>query len=196
MPSLRSYSLFIVGLFFFVFQAWQEGNIPSCQRQEKSDPLRKLEYSQFVLEGKYLIPPRAKAPAPPTLVARCQAGNSNFGHAHGKFLKGYLSVDAVLDFHAGGVPVSLRLDEGKVQSAHWTQSTDGSGAFFESVEFNNLLYGHMLPHKEGTNPPSVRSSSECPSIWAQRFRWNSRCLIQVTLRKHVGCSGTRSSREA
>jgi hypothetical protein len=153
MPSLRSYSLFIVGLFFFVFQAGQEGNIPSWQRQEKSDPLRKLEYSQFVLEGKYLIPPRAKAPAPPTLVARCQAGNSNFGHAHGKFLKGYLSVDAVLDFHAGGVPVSLRLDEGKVQSAHWTQSTDGSGAFFESVEFNNLLYGHMLPHKEGTNPP-------------------------------------------
>jgi hypothetical protein len=153
MPSLRSYSLIIVVLFFFVFQAGQEGNIPSWQRQEKSDPLRKLEYSQFVLEGKYLIPPRSKTPVAPLLVARCQAGNSNFGHVHGKFLKGYLSVDAVWDFHAGGVPVSLRLDEGKVQSAHWTQSTDGSGAFFESVEFNNLLYGHMLPHKEGTNPP-------------------------------------------
>lgn len=29
----------------------------SWHREEKSDPLRKLEYSQFVLEGKYLIPP-------------------------------------------------------------------------------------------------------------------------------------------
>jgi hypothetical protein len=117
----------------------------SWHREEKSDPLRKLDYSQFVLEGKYLIPPRAKTPGPPMLVARCEAGSNHYGHAHGKFLAGYLSIDGVLDFHSGGVPVSLRLDEGKVQSANWTQSTDGSGAFFQFVEFDNLLYGHLLP---------------------------------------------------
>jgi hypothetical protein len=85
MPSLRCYSFIIVGLFSYVFQVGQESKIPSWQRQEKSDPLRKLEYSQFVLEGKYLIPPRSKTPAAPLLIARCQAGNFNFGPAHGKF---------------------------------------------------------------------------------------------------------------
>src|ERR1700723_3426024 len=136
-----------------LFLALQEAPGPAWQREEKSDPLRKLEYSQFVLEGKYLIPPRGKVSTPPMLVARCRAGNFSFGHAHGKFLAGYLSVDAVLDFRSGGVPVSLRLDEGKVQTDHWSQSTDGAGAFFQDVIFDNLLYGHLLPHKEGTNPP-------------------------------------------
>jgi hypothetical protein len=32
-------------------------------------------------------------------------------------------------------------------------STDFGGAFFTYVDLNNLLYGHMLPHKEGSNPP-------------------------------------------
>ncbi|MGB2592470.1 MAG: hypothetical protein WA853_20930 [Candidatus Acidiferrum sp.] len=136
-----------------LFVTSQVASGPTWQREEKSDPLRKLEYSQFVLEGKYLIPPRGKSLSPPTLVARCQAGNFSFGHARGKFLTGYLSVDAVLDFRSSGVPVSLRLDEGKVQTDRWSQSTDGTGAFFDSMVFDNLLYGHMLPHKEGTNLP-------------------------------------------
>jgi hypothetical protein len=146
--------LLIFALLFFASQAGQQAATPSSwQREEKSDPLRKLDYSQFELEGKYLIPPKAKSPATPKLVARCQTGDFNHGHARGKFLAGYLSVDAVLDFHAGGVPVVLRLDDGKLQETHWTQSTNASGAFFESVEFNNLLYGHFLPHKAGTNGP-------------------------------------------
>jgi hypothetical protein len=136
-----------------VFFAAQLANGSAWQREEKSDPLRKLEYSQFVLEGKYLIPPRGKVSTAPMLVARCQAGTFSFGRARGKFLTGYLSVDAVLDFRSGGVPVSLRLDEGKIQTDNWSQSTDGTGAFFGDIVFDNLLYGHMLPHKEGTNPP-------------------------------------------
>lgn len=52
-----------------------------------------------------------------------------------------------------GVPVEYRLDDGKLQRRNWDHSTDGSGAFFSDVEFNTLVYGHFMPHKENTNPP-------------------------------------------
>jgi hypothetical protein len=74
----------------------------------------------------------------------------------GKFLTGYLVVDAVLDFHEGKVPIEFRLDDGKLQTAQWAKSTDGSGAFFSDIDFDTLLYGHFLPHKENTNPPVRR----------------------------------------
>jgi hypothetical protein len=45
------------------------------------------------------------------------------------------------------------LDDKKIQTGYWTPSTDFGGAFFQSIEFDNLLYGHMLPHKEGTGEP-------------------------------------------
>ena len=59
-------------------------------------------------------------------------------------------VDAVLDFHEGRVPVEFRLDDGKLRQTAWASSTNGAGAFFTSADFNNLLYGHLLPHKEST----------------------------------------------
>jgi len=64
-----------------------------------------------------------------------------------------LSVDAVLDFRKNGLPVEYRLDDGKLQHTNWNESTNGTGAFFNDIEFNTLLYGDFIPHKENTNPP-------------------------------------------
>jgi hypothetical protein len=136
------------------FSSSQQTTAPAWHREEKADPLHKLSYIQFTLEGKYLIPPKQPT-IPPLLVVRCVAGSHkvNGGTANGKFLTGYLAVAAVLDFQAGRVPVEYRLDDGRLIPARWASSTDGAGAFFLYVEFNNLLYGHALPHKENTNPP-------------------------------------------
>jgi hypothetical protein len=127
----------------------------SWQRQEKSDPLHSLNYTQFTLEGKYLISPKKPDPVPPMLVVRCKEGDHRYGsgYVNGKFLAGYLAVDAVLDFQRERVPVEFKLDNGKLQQTNWASSTDGSGAFFSAIDLNTLLYGHFMPHKENTNPP-------------------------------------------
>lgn len=129
------------------------------RRTEKSDALHRLDYTQFSLEGRYLVPPKKIDPSPPVLVVKCQQGRHRYGmsgYVGGKFLAGYLIVDAVLDFRKDGVPVEFRLDDGKLQSTTWASSTDGSGAFFGDVDIDTLLYGHLLPHKENTNPPVHR----------------------------------------
>ena len=127
---------------------------PSWLREEKADPLRGTHFVQFSLEGKYLTAPRqAPASATPAMVVRCVPGTYNHGHSKGKFLNGYIFVDGVIDTgQAGSVHVQYRLDNGKLQNDDWSHSTDFSGVFFPSMGFNNLLYGHLLPHKEGTNP--------------------------------------------
>lgn len=133
----------------------QQANQSAWHREEKSDPLRKLNYSQFTLAGTYLVPPKHASGTPPLLVLRCEASSRKYngGTLNGKFLTGYLAVDGVLDFRSGRVPVQFRLDDGKLQNIDWASSTDGAGAFFTFADFANLLYGHMLPHKENTSPP-------------------------------------------
>jgi hypothetical protein len=136
-------------------------------KEEKSYPLRGTRFSQFSLEGKYLTPPRNSAEnATPTIVVRCQSGSFKHGHLHGKFLEGYIFVGSVVDARVNPdlnvrVPVEYRLDDGKLQSTQWNHSTDYSSIFFGgecalcgngSVDFNNLLFGHLLPHKENTGP--------------------------------------------
>lgn len=51
------------------------------------------------------------------------------------------------------VTVQYRLDDGKIQAENWSPSTDRTSAFFDAATFNNLLYGHILPHKENTSAP-------------------------------------------
>jgi len=86
---------------------------------------------------------------------RCKEGSHRYGNGtlNGKFLTGFLAVDAVLDFRESGMPVEYRLDDGKLQYRNWVQSTDGLGAFFNDIEFNTSVYGHFMPHKNNTNPP-------------------------------------------
>jgi hypothetical protein len=86
---------------------------PSWQREEKSDALHGQDFSQFTLVGKYLVLPKRGGTIPPTLVVKCKAGRHGYGSKkmNGKFLTGYLLVDAVLDFRQYGVPVEFRLDD-------------------------------------------------------------------------------------
>jgi hypothetical protein len=159
---MNSYRLvaFLLTSVVFGFSAigTQESATLTWERTEKNDPLHQLDYSQFSLTGKYLVPPKRENPTLPVLVARCKEGLHKFGGnvRSGKFLTGYLAVDAVLDFTQGEVPVEYRLDDGKLQRKFWANSTDGSGAFFEESEFNTLIFGHFMPHKENTNPPVRR----------------------------------------
>jgi hypothetical protein len=122
------------------------------QREEKSDPLHGTDYTQFTLEGKYLVAPRHGDPEPPLLILQCtEGGHQHGGKAGGKLLAGYFDVDAALDFQEDDVLVEYRLDDGKLQQTAWSRSTDGGGASFDEKDVEKLLYGSS--RKESTNPP-------------------------------------------
>lgn len=132
--------------------------VGSWTKEEKTDALRDTRYVQFMLEGQYLTPPRNVAPdAKPAIIVRCASGSFTRGHLHGKFLNGYIYVGTVVNAQATSsgttIPVQFRLDGGKLQSANWSHSTDYSSIFFQDIDFNTMLYGHFMPHKENTSPP-------------------------------------------
>ena len=124
-------------------------------REDQSDPLHNTEYTQFTLEGKYLVPPRHHGADAPMLILQCGPGarSRSGGQAGGKLIAGYLDVDATLDFRQDNIPVEYRLDDGKLQEAYWSTSTDGGGASFGEKDLEKLLYGRSAPRKEDTNPP-------------------------------------------
>jgi hypothetical protein len=137
------------------------------QRSVVDDPLRKASFSQFLLQGKYLVAPTTQKPDEfPALVVRCSAVPHSVGYhifVNGTFLAGYLVTGAIVNsqvtIHEGifgttfpvVLPVLFRLDDKKLQTENWSTSTDHSAAFFGGTTLNNLLYGHLLPHKENTS---------------------------------------------
>lgn len=138
---------------------------PQWEREEKTDQLRGTTYSQFSLAGKFLTPPKNLS-GEPRMVVRCIGGQKqrkgNGGYTNGKFLTGFIAVGTVLDSGdsapPGRIQVQFRLDDGKIQTREWANSTDYSAIFFYEEfgsgwgQFANLLYGHELYHKENTNP--------------------------------------------
>lgn len=124
-------------------------------REDQSDPLHNTEYTQFTLEGKYLVPPRHQGADAPMLILQCSPGARSRagGQVNGKLIAGYLDVDATLDFRQDNIPVEYRLDDGKLQQVYWSTSTDGGGAAFGEKDLERLLYGRSGPRKEDTNPP-------------------------------------------
>ncbi len=151
---------FVVGILSTIIIGISSAAAQTWTKTEKSDPLRGTQFVQYSLEGKYLSPPRNAAPdATPAIVVRCVPGShkSGWGVVHGKFLEGYIFVGGVVDTHVAydsstRANVEFRLDDGKLQSASWSHSTDFSSLFFSSIDLDNLLYGHLLLHKENTNP--------------------------------------------
>jgi hypothetical protein len=135
------------------------------KRTEETDAFRGTHYVQFVLQGRFLTPPKAGSAQPPIIVAQCQPGK-RLRVFNGRFLDGFVVTGAILssqviekDTVFGGrslptvIGVQFRLDDGKIQSQEWNPSTDGTSAFFPEIALNTLLYGHFLPHKEGTGAP-------------------------------------------
>jgi hypothetical protein len=130
-----------------------------CQDQwirvEQTDALRGTSYSQFTLRGRFLTAPRQASPNPEFIVS-CSAGERNRGvswQKNGKFDDAHITVGAVVEARANGTPVQYRLDDGKIHTELWNQSTDGTSIFLAEAEFNTLLYGHFMPHREGTGEP-------------------------------------------
>lgn len=145
---------------------------PEWSRAAKTDQLTGASSVEFTLLGKFLAAPNGPgAAARPALVARCSPGERSWGHFGGKFLEGYVLVGSVVDTHGSivreaGIPVRYRLDDGKVQSGTWTESTNYAGVFFSWADFANLLYGHMLPHKENSSPPVRKVVISIPEFQA------------------------------
>ena len=124
-------------------------------KEEKTDALRGTHYLQFVLTGRFLTPPRQASPDP-KLVAQCLPGEHSVGYhvfTNGRHLASYLIVGPVLNSQVSGLTAQFRLDDGKIQTEQWGMSTDYSSAFFPSTTLSNLLYGHVMAHKEGTTAP-------------------------------------------
>jgi hypothetical protein len=127
-------------------------------KEQKTDPLRGTNYVVYKLDGKFLAPPRQIKPdALPSIILQCTPGSFTRGHLHGRLLKGYVYVGTVIDTQvsslSGSVRAKFRLDDGKLQDAPWSHSTDYSSVFFDDTDLNTLLYGHFMPHKENTSPP-------------------------------------------
>lgn len=139
----------------------------SWQQSDQKDALRGTSYVKFVLNGRFLTPPHngGVSTLAPTLIVSCLPGK-HMRVFNGRFLNGYVSVGAILNSqiseHDGiltgksfpeGIPVEYRLDDGKIQQENWSPSTDRTAAFFGESTLNNLLYGHVVPHKENTTAP-------------------------------------------
>jgi len=131
-------------------------NAQSWQRTEKTDAFRGTQYSQFTLAGKFLTPPQHSSLDAPVIVLQCKAGNHGYGghwHYDGKLIDAYIQTGATLNASLSSIAVQYRLDDGKIQTEDWTPSTNYGAIFFKDITLNTLLYGHFMPHKEGTNPP-------------------------------------------
>jgi hypothetical protein len=127
------------------------------QQFQKTDALSGVTFSDFMLTGKFVTPPGSPSLDAPALFVRCFPGK------RGKFVSGHVAVGApvhsvVTEKIGGGTDmvtgVQYRLNDGKIQAELWSVGPDGTAVFFSSLIFNNLLYGHLLKHKENTSPPT------------------------------------------
>ncbi len=146
-------------------QAWKKTIV--------NDQLYRTSYLQFELDGEFLIAPQnAPSELRPAIIVRC-APASKPGHTLGNFLTGYLYVGAVLAASVEGrrtfVPVEISLDGRKVQYAPWSEGSASNSAFFSDTDFANILYGHILVHKEGTSAPVSAIIFGAPEFGASRI---------------------------
>ena len=148
---MKTFCLFVFLLLTRLSSVAQSASV-EWQQSQKKDELRGTSYLQFSLQGKWLTPPKTGADLPPMLVVRCQSGRFAFGRANGKFINGYFLANTILG-ESLSVPIQFRLDDKKINDELWQPSTDFGGAFFSERDLDNLLYGHVLPHKEGTGDP-------------------------------------------
>lgn len=133
---------------------------PQWVQSRKDDPLHGTSFQEFTLAGTFLTPPSHGSLPHPELTVHCTPGSYAHGKARGKFIDGYISVGAVINSQVGRdgeyVPVEIKLDDRNLQQGFWSPSTNRTAVYLNAPEcddcaFKNLLYGHILPHKEGTS---------------------------------------------
>jgi hypothetical protein len=126
------------------------------EREDKTDPLRDVHYSQYTLTGKFLSPPKDTNGEPPVFVVKCIPGGHRHiygGYLNGKFMDAYITMHTVVNHSSKDIFVQYRLDDGKMHKEYWGVSTDGTAIFPPEIELDTVLYGHFTRHKEGTNDP-------------------------------------------
>ena len=102
---------------------------------EDNDVLHGITRQKFILDGKYLTPPRRTADnARPALVIVCRDGKVDNN-------KNYLAVDAVIDEE---YYLEARIDGGKTKKINGHESTDFSALFFDTIAMADLLKGHQV----------------------------------------------------
>jgi len=162
-PSNCSALLYVcviaVGLFCFnCGPAWSQVPEASAGSQiwtskPQTDALTGQSYVEFELLGKFLDAPSNGSTAAPKIELRCDP--TPYRRLTGKFLAGFIVVGAVIDLANGNATtMQFRLDDGKPQ--YWqeaTYSTDYQAISFDSLFLDNILWGHMLPHRDGTGAP-------------------------------------------
>jgi len=121
-----------------IASAWAQA--PAGWRYTKDDdPVHGKVHDKFVLDGKYLTPPRIVAPGfSPSIVVSC---------SEGKVENNYIAVGAVvtlkeMGFFAGFL--ESRVDGKKGAIAATGESTDGTAVYFTRVDLKNILKAHQV----------------------------------------------------
>ncbi len=126
------------------------------QREDKTDPLRGTAYAQFMLTGTFLTPPKIPPSGKPMFIMKCKPDDhhrAGTGWEYGKLMEAYIIVHAVVNHDIGHIAAQYRLDDSKIHKLDWRVSTDGTAIFPDRIGLNDLFYGHLLQHKEGTGAP-------------------------------------------
>ncbi len=141
---------------------------PQWQSEHVKDAFLGTEVIQYRLEGKYLATPFTK-PATPAIYLQCTPGPNNHGKYDGKLESAFLFVGDTDERHVSydrrtrarereaPVVTQYRLDDGKVRTQSLGHSPDFKMISLQpdacgDCMISELLYGHIIPHKENTSP--------------------------------------------
>lgn len=149
----------------------------SWVKSEIYDPLRRMSFEQFVLDGKFLVPPRETSLRRPRITVECEPGRHNYARTMGHVFESWIDTGAVLDAtdagNLGVQPVELgsgvtlpyavaveyrRDNEKQLQQNAWPTTEKGTSAYLGVVPFCNgcplteLLYGHIIVYADKLNP--------------------------------------------
>jgi len=112
---------------------------PAWKYTKDEDPLHGKVHDKFVLDGKYLTPPRALSQGfKPSIVVSCHDG---------KVEQNFISVGAVVALKSAGFYAGMlesRVDGKKGAIAATDKSTDGTAVFFTRVDLKDILRAHQV----------------------------------------------------
>jgi hypothetical protein len=148
LPPMKAYTI----LCALALLASLSASAQEWQAAAKSDPLTGKSYTVYTLPGKFLTPPAHGSSEPPVISLRCDP--TPWRRLSGRLLSGFLIVNTVIDLKNGDQgTVQVRLDDGKLQSpVSLEYSTDYQAIHLDELFVNNIIWGHMITHKKGTNP--------------------------------------------
>jgi hypothetical protein len=131
---------------------------PQWIRKAYTDSFSGIPLVSFTLTGRFLDPSQHGHLAAPVWTTVCQPKPTHNGKNlyEGLLAKSYVDFGTVLNSTSAGLPVIYRLDDGKPKAELWSSATAGTAAFLDRFPLNTVLYGHYLPHRANSNPPTKK----------------------------------------